>query len=79
VSRWFDWKEIHREGNWWLAEQKSWGHGYCVMHSCESGARPKRPEYKYFNTPCGWCDEVVPESIQTVYVLLTDHREMGTP
>jgi hypothetical protein len=71
VSRWFDWTEIHREGNWWLSEQKSWGHGYCVMHSCSAGTRPKRPEYSCFNIPCAWCDEVVPESIQTVYVLLT--------
>jgi hypothetical protein len=77
MSRWLDWTEIYREGGWWLSEQKSWGWGYTVMHECQDGnCRPTRPEYKYFNHPCAWCFEVVPEGIQALYVLLTGDMDV---
>lgn len=47
-------------------------HGWVVVHVCDS----KRVEcwyyWRHFNLPCTNCEEHIPKSLQTLFVLLTD-------
>ena len=63
---------IFKEGEWELQRKDTTPTGYQLVHDCNiSVGNATRWRYSDFDWNCSWCNSEIPESLKTLYVLLT--------
>jgi hypothetical protein len=76
------------EGDWRFVNFKYTGGNFdYIEHECEfgvEGAKTKAPHwtgfrytYSSFHLPCGTCHQMVPQAVQTMYILVTGDMDDG--
>ena len=71
-------KVLHTEGEWRIVKNNDTMTKIYLEHHCQKNGTykgtwvPMRFQYYQFASPCGWCQDTVPEGLQGLWVMLTD-------